>query len=522
MSKRKTHEVEDRKIKEKQKGGMQEKLKWPVAWDENGQLVTPLSAKNGHSYFFLCKPIIKATGKNENVINNEMESVPLVYRRSTENRVGHFALSSSSSSSAPMLAGLGHCSLSGWHMLYQCFARPEFREIRIADNRADIRTPAGRTIEIQRSRISIEQVRERNRNHKHITWLLDNQRDTNIHPQKIIPNPSFQALCTFSLFNAHAPLLTLPKITTSSPIDSSSTKDTKLKNGDFFEQFRFTTKETKETKELSKLKESTMEEPIPRVFMDVGFDDHLLRVDRCSLMDGCLLCEVSLVSLDDFLHNEYGVDALVDESQISTLVHQRQELLRIEKSALKARSVKKEEGELGEEGTEKIGVGSADDFMRRVWMVEADVQRKLCELNVATIRILESRVAQLKQATKESIALQKVARICDQCQLPFPFSRHHGLHQKLCPSCTHRSLPSMVPLAEAPCSQCGIFFPIPPLPPPSSEHSQLLQTSGDEKSLLQEPESGKFYCAKCARPCITLNCRNFAFNRSKKCFACFQ
>ena len=55
--------------------------------------------------------------------------------------------------------------MSTWHLLWQCFARKECREVRVSERRADIRTPAGTTIEIQRSPITVETVISRNEQH---------------------------------------------------------------------------------------------------------------------------------------------------------------------------------------------------------------------------------------------------------------------------------------------------------------------------------------------------------------------
>ena len=143
--------------------GKKSRLKWPLAYDARGELVTPDEAaartddKGEYGFEF-------ARGGR----------IPLVLRggRGKDGR-RHFAIRRGSCSQ--LLEELCNVGMSTWHLLWQCFAKPECREVRVADKRADIRTPAGVTIEIQRSPISAADVLQRNLQHGRTVWLIDAQ-----------------------------------------------------------------------------------------------------------------------------------------------------------------------------------------------------------------------------------------------------------------------------------------------------------------------------------------------------------
>lgn len=63
--------------------------------------------------------------------------------------------------------------MSPWHLSWQELAPKERREVVIGNHRADIVTPRGVVVEIQRSQISPEQIAERERHYVAMVWIFD-------------------------------------------------------------------------------------------------------------------------------------------------------------------------------------------------------------------------------------------------------------------------------------------------------------------------------------------------------------
>lgn len=63
--------------------------------------------------------------------------------------------------------------MSQWHLAWQEFAPKERREVIIGNHRADIVTPRGVVVEIQRSQLSTEQITERERHYGAMIWIFD-------------------------------------------------------------------------------------------------------------------------------------------------------------------------------------------------------------------------------------------------------------------------------------------------------------------------------------------------------------
>lgn len=129
-------------------------LVWPFAYNSDSKLITPQEAKEGQrqDYFF-------QYGEKRLILR---------IKKCFNGRRSHFAEKVSDSIQKYVFNGM-----SAWHILWQCFSLPQFREVSVEDKRADIRTPSGLTIEIQKSQIDPDLVRARNKSHKSIIWILD-------------------------------------------------------------------------------------------------------------------------------------------------------------------------------------------------------------------------------------------------------------------------------------------------------------------------------------------------------------
>lgn len=60
-----------------------------------------------------------------------------------------------------------------WHRVWQEIVAPEYREVIIGRHRADIRTRHGVVVELQRSAISMEEIRERENFYDNMIWIFD-------------------------------------------------------------------------------------------------------------------------------------------------------------------------------------------------------------------------------------------------------------------------------------------------------------------------------------------------------------
>lgn len=63
--------------------------------------------------------------------------------------------------------------ISQWHLSWQELAPKERREVIIGNHRADIVTPRGIVVEIQRSHLSTEQIAEREAHYGSMVWIFD-------------------------------------------------------------------------------------------------------------------------------------------------------------------------------------------------------------------------------------------------------------------------------------------------------------------------------------------------------------
>ena len=63
--------------------------------------------------------------------------------------------------------------MSEWHLNWQEKVAPEFREIKMANHRADVQLPNGRVVEFQYSSLSEDEVFERENFYNELTWVWD-------------------------------------------------------------------------------------------------------------------------------------------------------------------------------------------------------------------------------------------------------------------------------------------------------------------------------------------------------------
>lgn len=241
--------------------------------------------------------------------------------------------------------------LSCWHSLWQCFARKEYREIKVSDNRADIKTPAGLVIEVQRSSISEHDVRARNKEYKNVLWLLDAQ-DIPLtavgrmdlecgsaeNDKMVIEMGTFKSSTVLSTIEMSPSLVRLP-----------FEEDTVMqrKASDFLEGFRFTgTKAPKGAApalqrpalERPALERPALERPArarARVVLDVGFANHVLRVHSCQRITlshsvRYRLC-VTLLSLDQLFASEFRYAFEPRTDVVEQLLKQRIRLIKLER-----------------------------------------------------------------------------------------------------------------------------------------------------------------------------------------------
>jgi hypothetical protein len=508
-------------------------------------------------------------------------------RRVRRRVAAHFALAPSATrsvSTAAILAGLGSCSLSSWHLLWQSFAKPDCREVRIAENRADVRTPEGVTIEVQRSRIDPDDVVSRNRTYRRVVWILDAQRAL-IVPLGFLASRNLGAISMertnqqhgpgpeigldIGPFRASAALSSLPPMPTVLPFDLTaeqsppSTQSCDQTNagisGGIFERFRFrvgenavagvgpadprvpqpqTADDLKTDAEAASADRSWV-----RVYLDVGMPDHVLHVRRChrrfrpgqpraipagsmsrdsttaivvassagrdglsansgtsgaggtsggtsggSSGDGVAIGDAGgwsggwrvsaeVVSLRTFLSQEFGAALIGPESVVEQLERQRRRLIRLECGGVFQRDLV--------------------SLLTAAARAESDGWRRRCEVVETMVCLLNGRIADLERLSGDGLALRKVGRLCSVCSQPFPLKTPSD---NRCPVCVFRDLAKIDDRTDVDCYKCGQFVPL--------------------TTVRQEPSSGRFYCATCAHPCGTLNCRNFAFNRSRICTLC--
>jgi len=146
----------------------EESLVWPYAFDDNNQMVVPSHAVSGQTYYY-------DFGSNR---------VSLCFKKCVK-RTPHFAMHADHNGTRPFFRGM-----SSWHIYWQTFAQKEYREVTSKNRRADVKTPDGLVIEIQKSPISSVTVEQRNEDHKqNIIWILDAT-----HPDLVVECQSLNPL----------------------------------------------------------------------------------------------------------------------------------------------------------------------------------------------------------------------------------------------------------------------------------------------------------------------------------------
>ena len=210
------------------------------------------------------------------------------------------------------------------------------------------------------------------------------------------------------------------------------------------------------------------------IYLDVGFLGWLLKVVRNCGNNGY---EVEKIDIKTFLLMEYG--GAFDQSNFETLLTRRSSLMIAEGHDIKH-------------------VSHGMETLSREAILVTSIGWQECSKKLQSqLGIYQNRIDKLEKNASEVEKLLSVARICLECEEPFPLINQH---QEICLSCTNKRAQRLHERNDIDCHKCG-------------KHILL-------KSIRQEPATGRFFCALCAKPCNTKHCQYFTNTKHKFCIPC--